>query len=150
MAVGASAFFRFFVFDDPAFDVRRLNFDVDVAKADTRVGAILDGASPDLSAFRARGGKLVHYHGWSDEAAPPRTSLAYYKRVRAKMGKTSDFYRLFMAPGMLHCGHSGGPGPTTLAALEAVVRWVEEGKPPERAVWSGAGERNREDTYRCQ
>jgi feruloyl esterase len=176
-AVATSGFFRFLVFDDPAFDVRRLNFDGDVAKTDAKVGAILDGTSSDLSAFRARGGKLVHYQGWSDESVPPRQSIAYYERVRAKMGDTSDFYRLFMTPGMLHCGHAGGPGPTTLAALEAVVRWVEEGKAPERivatkyvdddpakpvartrpvcpypqrAVRSGAGDRNREDAYRCQ
>ena len=46
----------------------------------------IDAASPDLSAFRSRGGKLIHYHGWADPGVPPGSSVAYYERVAAQSG----------------------------------------------------------------
>src|SRR6202041_3050119 len=63
---------------------------------------------------------------------PPRDSIAYYQAVRAKMGDTSAFYRLFMAPGMLHCG--GGTGPDVLATLPAITDWVESAKAPDQLL----------------
>ena len=62
---------------------------------------------------------MIQYHGWGDAAIPPRDSIGYYEKVQAKMGDTSAFYRLFMAPGMLHCG--GGAGPSVLSALPAIT-----------------------------
>jgi hypothetical protein len=97
-----------------------------------RVAAILNAVSPDLSAFVRHGGKLVAYHGWGDAAVPPRDSIRYHEAVRAKMGDPGSFYRLFMAPGMLHC--RGGAGPNELDVLSAVVDWVENGKAPERVL----------------
>jgi len=170
----SSNFFRYMVFDDPAYDIAQLNFDGDVAMTDAKVGAILDPDSPDLRAFARRGGKLIHHHGWSDDVVPPRMSIDYFERVHARMGDTSAFYRLFMAPGMAHCQE--GRGPNVLPALEAVRAWVERGTPPERLVatktvdnspskpiertrplcpyperaeWDGRGDRTRAESYRC-
>jgi feruloyl esterase len=169
-----SNFFGDVVKGDPAYDLGRLNFDTDLAAADAKFGPIFNSYDPDLSAFRARGGKLVHYHGWADPAIPALDSLDYYRLVQSKMGATGNFYRLFLAPGMLHCG--GGPGPNVLATLPAITAWVEQNKAPEmlvatkfrdndptqaaqrtrplcvfpkRAQWDGKGDKNRLESFRC-
>lgn len=92
---------------------------------------ILDANDPDLSAFRRRGGKLLMYFGWADPQLNAKMGLEYYEQVVEKMGEsTSDFYRLFMVPGMFHCG--GGVGTSTFDAATPVVKWVENGTAPER------------------
>ena len=127
-----SNFFRYIVFSDPNYDIRNLNFDSDVAMTDAKFGKVFNSYDADLSAFRKHGGKLIQYHGWADPAIPPLDSIAYYQAVQRKMGPTSKFYRLFLAPGMLHCG--GGPGPNSIAALPAITDWVEHGKAPASLV----------------
>jgi hypothetical protein len=70
----------------------------------------INAINPDLSAFKAHGGKLLQYHGWNDQAISALNSIDYHDSVLKKMGaKQDDRYRLFMVPGMQHCG--GGPGP---------------------------------------
>jgi feruloyl esterase len=93
----------------------------------------LNAMNPDLKAFRDYGGKLIQYHGWSDPQISPASSPAYYKSVVAEMGSSSDvqkFYRLFMVPGMAHCG--GGDGASTFDMLSAMEQWVEKGKAPDQ------------------
>jgi hypothetical protein len=77
---------------------------------------------------RTHGGKLIQYHGWNDPAIPPRYSLDYHARVVAKLGPSSDFYRLFMIPGMLHCTGGAGPGDVDWQTL--IENWVERGSTP--------------------
>jgi len=125
-------FFRHIVFADPAYDLRRFRFDIDVAATDAKVAAILNSYDPDLSAFQKHGGKLIVYHGWGDAAVPPRDSIRYYEAVQAKMGDPRGFFRLFMAPGMLHCG--GGAGPDVLATFPAITDWVESGRVPDQIL----------------
>jgi hypothetical protein len=128
----STSFFRYMVFDDPQYDLARLNFDSDVSMTDAKVAGIINAVDPDLSAFRKRGGRLIQFHGWSDPVIPPRDSIDYFEAVQAKMGDTGDFYRLFLAPGLLHC--DGGPGPNVLPTLEAISAWVERASVPERLV----------------
>ena len=171
----SKAFFAYMVYDDPGYDLRRLDFDGAVTTTDARVAAILNATNPDLSAFQRRGGKLIHYHGWNDGVLPARDSVGYYERVEAKIGNPRSFYRLFMAPGMLHC--QLGRGPNVLATQSAIVAWVENGTPPDRvlatkyvddspakavvrtrplcpypqkAEWSGQGDRTRAESYACR
>ncbi|MEK7407603.1 MAG: tannase/feruloyl esterase family alpha/beta hydrolase [Acidobacteriota bacterium] len=95
-------------------------------------GAVLGTDSPNLSAFRDRGGKAIVWHGWVDPAIHPEGTIDYYERVQQRMGgpeKTAEFIRLFMAPGVGHCG--GGPGPGPLGPFDALLKWVEEGKAPD-------------------
>src|SRR6266446_3740980 len=132
-------FFTFIVFEDPAFDFRALNFDTDVSFADHTTAGTINSTDPDLSRFRAHGGKLLQWHGWDDPAISPRSSIAYFESVAARAGRgddalqrTQDFYRLFLAPGVLHCG--GGPGPNVFDTLTPLVEWVEQGTAPERIV----------------
>jgi hypothetical protein len=170
----ASNFFRFVVFGEANFDIRTLDFDGDVAMTDAKFANVFNSDSPDLTAFRDRGGKLIQYHGWADPAIPPLVSVNYHHAVQSKMGDTGGFYRLFMAPGMFHCG--GGPGPNELATQPAIAAWVEQGKAPAniiatkyqndnsalpalrtrplcpfpaKARWDGKGDRNKAESFRC-
>jgi len=131
-------FYKYFVYEDPSFDFRMLDFDRDVAFGEERMASIIDSTNPDLTGFRARGGKLLMYHGWNDPRVNPRNSIDYVQNVVAFEGGnlqgTQEFLRLFMEPGMGHC--SGGPGVNTFDTLTALERWVEQGVAPERLVGS--------------
>jgi feruloyl esterase len=143
--------YRYMVFDDPSWDLKSLDFDRDPALAKHKLGAILDPDNPDLGAFARRGGKLIVYHGWGDDMVPSEVSIDYWTSVNSKMGESrvSEFYRLFMIPGMAHCG--GGPGADTLFhsekasgvpldserdLLTALEQWVELGRVPAKFVAS--------------
>lgn len=136
------AFFKYLVFEDPAWDWRGFDFDRDVRPTDAKLAALLNGTDPDLEPFAARGGKIVMYHGWSDPGITPLATIDYWERVAARTrrrarhdgarGSVDDFLRLFLAPGMQHC--AGGPGPNTFDAVGALERWVEQGVAPDRIV----------------
>jgi feruloyl esterase len=134
---------RFFLNQNPQWDYSGLTPDAYEHYWDQSVeefSAVLATDNPDLSAFRDRGGKIVLWHGWSDQLIYPEGTIDYYQRVQKQMGgsaSTSGFARLFLAPGVGHCG--GGPGPQPEGQFDAVVRWVEEGKAPDtlRAVRRG-------------
>ncbi len=129
--------FRFLVFQDPTWRIDRFSFEADIARADETDAGALNALDPDLSAFVARGGKLIQYHGWSDPQISPFNSTDYYHQVIDTLGgreKVHASYRLFMAPGMGHCG--GGAGPNQFDMLTALERWVEQGGPPDRLIAS--------------
>ena len=129
-------FFRYFVFNDPNWHWRSIDWDRDVAYTNAKMGFI-NATSHDLSAFRARGGKLLMYTGWVDPILPAEDVLHYYDAVVKTSGgleKTTEFFRLFMAPGMGHC--NGGPGPNVFDALSPLEQWVERGVVPEKIIAS--------------
>jgi len=131
-------FFRYFVFNDPNWNWRTIDWDRDVAYTNAKMGFI-NATTPDMSAFKARGGKLLMYTGWVDPILPAEDVLHYYDAVVKRsggLGKTAEFFRLFMAPGMGHC--NGGPGPNVLDSIGPLERWVEQGAAPERIVASHA------------
>jgi feruloyl esterase len=134
----ADDYFKFVVFEDPQWDFRTLNFDGDVAKAMKKDGGTLSAVNPDLQPFFARGGKLITYHGWTDQQVMPENSINYYKSVVAEVGaaKVDASYRLFMVPAMNHCG--GGDGPNKFDMLGALEFWREDGKAPEVVIASRA------------
>jgi hypothetical protein len=129
--------FKYFAFQDPGFDFLKLDLGAQFDGAKAKMSPMIDAASPDLRAFRRRGGKLIQYHGWNDPAIPARSSIVYYEDVGRTMGATSDFYRLYLVPGMLHCG--GGPGPGNVDWLSILDRWVVEKTPPAEVTASAAG-----------
>jgi feruloyl esterase len=120
--------FKYFAFNDPGFDFLKLDLGAQFDQAHRKMGPIIDSDSPNLSAFKKRGGKLIQYHGWNDPAIPARSSILYYEDVQKTMGDTSGFYRLYLVPGMLHCG--GGPAPTNVDWLSALDAWVTADKAP--------------------
>jgi hypothetical protein len=128
--------FKYFAFEDPAYDMLKLDFGAEFDRARARTKA-LDSIDPDLKAFKAHGGKLIHYHGWNDPAIPPRASIVYYEDMSRTMGGADDFYRMYLVPGMLHCG--GGPGPNNVDWLAQLDGWVKGGPAPAELTATGAG-----------
>ena len=129
--------FRYVVFKDPNWDWRTLNFTSDVALADKIDNETINATDANLKPFLAHDGKLLLYHGFSDQNVPPQATINYYKRVVDTVGgeaKTSDSIRLFMVPGMGHCG--GGDGPNNFDMMSALAQWKEQGRTPVRIVAS--------------
>jgi len=141
--------------------------------------AIYNAMNPDLSRFKARGGKLLMYHGLADPLVTPQNTIDYFAAVeKAAGGSVADYFRLFMIPGMDHCGLPNQPGPGITEAgfdpLTALEKWVEDGVAPEsllgtkmdkdgkvqwtrplcpyakQARYKGAGDRNDAASYACE
>lgn len=127
-------FFKYWLFHDPEWDFRTIDWDRDLAYAEQQL-PFMAAVDTNLAPFKKRGGKLVMYTGWADPVVPPQDTVAYYDGVVKAMGgpsATRDFYRLFMAPGMGHC--AGGPGPNQFDAIGALEQWVEKGTAPDRLI----------------
>jgi feruloyl esterase len=129
--------FRFLVFGNPSWTVPQFNVNADVARAEEIDGNTVNALDANVKPFLDRGGKLIQYHGWSDPQISPGGSVQYYERaVEASGGaaRVSGSYRLFLAPGMGHCG--GGEGPNTFDMVAALEQWVEAGKAPDQVLAS--------------
>jgi feruloyl esterase len=130
-------------------DLNLATLDLAQATRDTRqrLNPIINSDNPDLRAARQLGKKIIQFHGWADPNIPPQYSLAYFAAVQKSLKRdTSDFYRLFMAPGMRHC--NGGVGPAFVGGIgdeplpadpehdwiSALEQWVERGVAPERII----------------
>jgi feruloyl esterase len=143
-------FFANFVYHVPVYNLMTLDMTSGLAAADM-LAPDLNATDPDLSAFRAHGGKLIQYAGWADPGVAPQGGIDYYEAVRSAMAlgyaDEQGFYRLFMAPGMMHC--SGGPGANAFGnvtapaaspvdadhdVLMALARWREMGTAPDKII----------------
>lgn len=163
-------FWRSWVFHDPAWDARSFDFDRDVKFADRALPQI-DSMDANLSPFMQRQGKLLMYYGWADPVVPPEEGIHYYESVEQRTAGAREFARLFMVPGMGHCG--GGPGPDTFDTLGTLDRWVSGGTPPDKIVvshltggkvdrtrllcawpqvakWNGSGTTDDAASFKCQ
>ena len=131
---------RFVVMKDPGWDYRTLDVSRQLDAARQADRGVLAATSTDLSAFTGRGGKLLVYHGWADQNIPPRESVIYFNQLVNTMGKKNvdDAVRLFMVPGMGHCG--GGDGPNDFDMLAALEQWREHGNAPARILASQVNE----------
>jgi hypothetical protein len=145
-------YWRLWIEQNPEFDWHTLNLNTFAAgfrNSQLKFHEVLGTDDPNLSAFRRHGGKVLTYHGWTDQLIFPRGSIDYFKRVLAANGgpeRVRDFYRLFMVPGMNHC--AGGAGAvnfgqpmTTPVSLDArndafiaLKRWVEQGVAPDELI----------------
>jgi feruloyl esterase len=128
--------FRYFAFGDASFDMLKLDLGAEFQRG-LKHTRVLDSIDPDLKAFRDHGGKLINFHGWNDPAIPPKASIAYYERMARATGRPESFYRLYLVPGMLHCG--GGPGPSDVDWLAVLQDWVKTGQAPGALTAKGAG-----------
>lgn len=128
-------FLKYMAFpDDPGagYSVSEFDFDTDPARM-APMEEVYNSDDPDLTAFRDAGGKLLMYHGWADAIVFPGKTLDYWDKMTAET--TGDFARLFMIPGMDHCGiQATGPGidQSGFDPLSALEAWVERGEAPER------------------
>jgi len=156
----ANSYFGQAVNEQADWDFRRLSFTDELDFADRKAGWILSSTSPDLRSFRDHNGKLIQYHGWGDAAISPYNSVNYYESVLDFFSKfpdprtdasrpVSDFYRLFMVPGMGHCGlgagpnrfvtlyHESDPNDPESDVIAALDRWVETGVAPDHIIGQG-------------
>jgi feruloyl esterase len=139
-------FFPNMVYGQPEWSYQSFDPDRDTMAADSKVAQMLNATEADLTGLSQHGGKLIVYHGWSDPAIPATNSIDYYQSVVSKMGsgKADALVRLYMVPGMEHCG--GGAGPNSFGqtagvhsdqpgGIEAALEtWVEQGTAPDRII----------------
>ena len=127
--------FRYLVYEDESWEVDQFLFEFAIAAGERKDDDTVNALSPDLFEFIASGGKLIAYHGWADPQISPSNVTQYYDRVAQVHGgreNIHDSFRLYMAPGMAHCG--GGPGPNSFDSLTALENWVENGQAPDEIV----------------
>jgi hypothetical protein len=141
-------FFSDYVHGDEDWTAKEFDLESDLRLANNGViGIAVEAENPDMSTFADRGGKFIQYHGWMDGGTPATISTFYREALIAEMGqeKADEFYRLFMGPGVEHCG--GGPGPDTIGQngtpnqgdpehdlMEALAAWIEEDRAPEQII----------------
>jgi len=145
----ASGYFADMVYEKADWDYKRAKLDDALAASKQKFGGVLDAVETNMKPFAAHGGKLILYHGWNDAAISPLNTISYYESVMDKMSKqdTDSFVRLYMVPGMQHCG--GGPGPDVFGEQGinpvndpqhniylALEQWVEKGTAPSTVIAS--------------
>jgi feruloyl esterase len=119
---------RFVGHRDATWDALSFDLDKDLALT-LKNGSVIEASDPDLSKFRARGGKLLLWHGWADPGPAPQNTINYYSQAaKTSGGAGDDWMRLFLMPGVAHCG--GGVGPDQADFLGAMERWREQGVAP--------------------
>ena len=137
--IAQDQFLKFFLFSNPGYNSLTFNFDTE-ARIAQATDAVFSAIDPDLRRFQATGGKFIMWHGSADPALTVDRTVQYYEEVVRAHGNRESvdgFFRLFLAPGMHHCG--GGPGLNTLDALTALEHWVERGGAPDAIMASNDG-----------
>jgi pimeloyl-ACP methyl ester carboxylesterase len=124
-------FLKNFVYNDPTWNYLTYDF-ANYRRDSALAGSMLNATDPNLAAFKARGGKLVMWHGWSDPALSALATTKYYEQVTSLDKSATDYARLFMMPGVLHC--QGGAGPDRVDWNAVIDDWVEKGTAPERLI----------------
>jgi Tannase and feruloyl esterase len=148
-------YWRLWIEQKPAFDWHSLgiaSFAAGFKESSKKFHDVIGTDDPNLSAFRRHGGKIITYHGWSDQLIFPGGSIDYFERVVAANGGTErvqKFERLFMVPGMNHCSGGAGAvnfgqpsfGPPRNVELDpehdvilALQHWVEDGVAPDHLI----------------
>jgi hypothetical protein len=124
-----------------------------MAVVDATLGPdVNDATRGSLRAFAAHGGKLIMYHGLADSLVPPAQSVAFYEHQARALGGPAKFMesaRLFMAPGVEHCGGGAGPDAFNSALgglppppgkdksddlFSALIAWTGAQDDPERVI----------------
>jgi Tannase and feruloyl esterase len=129
----ADSWAKYFLTGNPSLDTTKLTYAsyASLFAASRQYAGIIGTDDPDLSKFRTAGGKLLSWQGQADQLVPTQGTVDYRNRVEQLMGgnaQVDDFYRLFLLPGVAHCGGGSGPQPTD--PLGALVSWVESGRAP--------------------
>jgi feruloyl esterase len=118
-----------YLLGDPDFDLAKFDATRDTAKVrSSDFGRMYEAGDPKIDAFTKRGGKLLLWHGGYDPGPSAVGTIAYYDAVKAQAPASAANVRLFIAPGVNHCG--GGPGPDRIDLLAALDEWSLSGKPP--------------------
>ncbi|MEO8308044.1 MAG: tannase/feruloyl esterase family alpha/beta hydrolase [Pseudomonadota bacterium] len=120
---------------DPALDIRSFDFDRDMIRT-AETAAINDAIATLHSTFAGHGGKMIVYHGLSDQAMATGALTDWYDKLTPRdQAGPQEWARLFLIPGMTHCG--GGQSTDQFDMLSAIQAWVEQGRPPDQVIASG-------------
>jgi feruloyl esterase len=122
--------FKYVVFQDPNWDFRTLDVTKHLERVRQADNGVISATSPNLKPFIDRGGKLIMYHGWGDTNVSPQSSVIYHRRLVEALGEhqVDQSVRLYMVPGMGHCG--GGEAPNVFDMVKPLEQWREHGKAP--------------------
>ncbi|MGC8492152.1 MAG: tannase/feruloyl esterase family alpha/beta hydrolase [Syntrophobacteraceae bacterium] len=121
-------------------DVANLGWTLPDFQATVASSDLYSATNPDLSRFKADGGKLIYWAGWADQHIAPRGTIQYWESVNHLMGRgvTKKFARLYMFPGMEHCGDDISPSDgSNFDVLGPLMNWVEKGKAPYEITVTG-------------
>lgn len=171
-------FWSGWVFDKPDWTWKEFDWDKDIVQTDKKLAAVVNATNPDLSAFRAHGGKLIVYHGLADPIVSPFDTVKYYEAVEDKAGgrmRAAKFSRLFLVQGMGHCNGGFDPMPAGSGSdlLKLLENWREKGEPPrvlsveerksgqllrsriacaypKSALWDGKGDPDKAGSFICK
>jgi tannase/feruloyl esterase len=133
-------FAKYFVYDDPNWTYANYDF-ATWRERSAAAAQLLNATNPDLSKFHEAGGKLIVWHGWSDSALTALSSIDYYDSVARQDKMARDYFRMFLMPGVGHCG--GGPGPDRADWITAIEQWVEQDIAPEAVVATKADDQGK-------
>lgn len=136
IALSFLRYLAYFNVADPDYQLSALKFTVPSFWRTVQTSIYLSATDPDLRRFAGHGGKLLLWHGWSDQHISPQATLNYYEAMRKTMGTEAvdRFARLYLFPGLAHC--SGGLGPDTFDILTPLMAWVESGAAPGKIIAS--------------
>ncbi len=136
IALSYLRYLAYFNVADPAYQLTDLKFDVKTFWKTVQTSSYIAATDPDLSDFARRGNKLLLWHGWADQHITPQSTLEYYEAMRDMLGERAvdRFARLYLFPGVAHCG--GGEGPDTVDLLTPLMAWVESGTPAGEVIAS--------------
>ncbi len=125
--------FKYLIYNDPAWDYSKDN--LDNFFDDTKyASAYLDATQTDYGGFKSENGKMIMYHGWNDPALSAFATIQHYDEAMRKDKDLQTYFRLFLLPGVLHCG--SGTGPDQIDWLKPIQDWVERGIAPDKIVLS--------------
>lgn len=162
--------FKYLILQDPNWNYLEYKFR-GYEKEMRYAAAYLNATSVDYSGFKNRNGKIIFYHGWNDPALSALSTIEHYNSVKAADPSINDYMRLYLLPGVLHCG--GGEGPSDADLLAVLRDWVENGKSPgsvvftkkaigkvlmsrpvfpypDEAIYNGEGDPNLESSYKLK
>ena len=125
--------FKYLIFQDPDWDYSMYDFS-NFFEETRYASAYLDATSTDYSDFKRRKGKMIIYHGWNDPALSAYATIEHYQALGERDPAITDYVRLFMLPGVLHC--SSGPGPDKTDWIGLLRDWVENENAPDRVIMS--------------
>ena len=128
-----TSIFKYLVYNNPSWDYS--HYDFKNFFAETRYAAsYLDATQTDYSGFKKHNGKMIFYHGWNDPALSAYATIHHFDEAMKKDKDLQSYMRLFLLPGVFHCG--GGTGPDRIDWVDQIRDWVEKGKAPEKIVVS--------------
>jgi len=125
--------YKYLIYNDPNWDYSK--YDYSNFFEDTEYAAsYLNATSTDYSGLKNNNGKILLVHGWDDPALSALSTIDHYESVMESDPEYDSFMKLYLLPGVLHCG--GGRGPSEADWLQIIQKWVENGEPPDRIVVS--------------